>query len=143
MTYCCLLDFMVRKLPSIMLKILKVIRFKTKSSVAQYFKAYLHLKIIFTWLKNGLKLVKLHFCHQIQFSFYIHNLDSVWESKHCPKFSPFLLSLKRSSLSKLSILQLIYLSFRAPKSLSQKSQPNWSQSSQSITKEKFWSWAVC
>ena len=58
-----------------MLKILKVVRFKTKSSVAQYFKAYLHLKIIFTWLKNGLKLVKLHFCHQIQFSFFIHNLD--------------------------------------------------------------------
>ena len=92
-------------LPSIMLKILKVIRFKTKSSVAQYFKAYLHLKIIFTWLKNGLKLVKLHFCHQIQFSFFIHNVDSVWELKHCPKFSPFLLSLKRSSLSKSSILQ--------------------------------------
>ena len=77
----CLLDFTARKFRNVVFKIRKVVIFKKNSFIAQYFKDIsIIISILFTGQKDGPKLAKFHFCHQIQYPFSIHNSDHVAES---------------------------------------------------------------
>ena len=79
----CLLDCTARKLRSPVLKILKVVTFKAKYCIPQYFRDKSALKNKIHRAKNAPKLANFHFCQKIKFSFSIHNSNRVWESRYC------------------------------------------------------------